>query len=194
MRILLYGSTVLSAHVEATLPNLVGHIPSERAFLPGKMRSPIVTELIPHDIKLSVQFDRKLKNFNGAYNLHTGLLPAYGGCDILHHTLENNESEQGLTFHAMSESLDAGPIFSTVTYPVLPKDGIVDLYMRMLAIAPMFVLASLALLPLVPIGFVAAKEPNIYKRGDVRNVRRYEDDGKVLFDYLKARGLLADVE
>jgi hypothetical protein len=191
MRILLLGSTVLSAVVEAALPEVVGHIPSAKPAFPGRMRSPVVAETAPHDIRLSVQFDRKLVDIRNAYNLHTGLLPRYGGVDILHHTLENGDREQGLTFHAMSDRLDAGPVISTITYPVLPSDGVVELYQRMLAIAPHFVRSSLALLRLVDVTQISGVVPKLYKHADIRNPERYAKDGKALSDFLRDRGLLA---
>jgi Formyl transferase len=190
MRILLLGSTVLSAVVEAALPEVVGHIPSVKPSFPGRMRSPVVPETTPHDIKLSVQFDRKVVDVRNAYNLHTGLLPHYGGMDILHHTLENGDRQQGLTFHAMSERLDAGPIISTVTYPILPSDGVVQLYERMLAVAPHFVRSSLALLGLVDVAEIDGIVPKLYRHSDIKNPDRYTKDGKALSDFLRDRGLL----
>ena len=193
MRILLLGSTVLSAAVEAALPEVVGHVPSVKPAFPGRMRSPVVPETTPHDIKLSVQFDRKVVDIGNAYNLHTGLLPHYGGVDILHHTLENGDRQQGLTFHAMSDRFDAGPIISTITYPVLRADGVVELYQRMLAIAPTFcpVLARVA-----RIGRCRAN-----RRRGPQNIPafrppesgRYEKDGRALSDFLHDRGLLGSV-
>lgn len=190
MRILLFGSTVLSAHVEAALPEVVGHVPSVRPAFPGKMLSPIVDEGAPHDIKLSVQYDKRLENTTNAYNLHTGLLPEYGGTDILHHTLENGASEQGLTFHVMTDQLDSGPIVSKITYPVLPSDGVIDLYRRMMAIAPHFVRSSLALLGLVDTGTIMSRKARLYKRSDVKNRERYAKDGIALSAFLRANGLL----
>jgi hypothetical protein len=191
MRILLLGSTVLSALVEAALPELVGHIPSARPAFPGRMQSPIVPETAPHDIKLSVQFDRKLVDIRNAHNLHTGLLPHYGGVDILHHTLENGDRERGLTFHAMSDRFDAGPIISTITYPVLPSDGIVELYQRMLAVAPHFVRSSLALLGLVDVARIDGTAPKLYRHSDIKNPDRYASERHILLEFLRDRGLLA---
>ncbi len=191
MRILLLGSTVLSACVEASLPEVVGHIPSTRPAFPGKMKSPVVSETMPHDIKLSVQYDRRLEDTRNAYNLHTGLLPDYGGTGILHHTIENNAREQGLTFHMMTSRLDSGPILSKITYPVLPSDGIVELYRRLMAIAPPFVRSSLALLPLVDLSLVEAKKARLYKRADIKNVDRYAQDGVALSTYLRTHDLMA---
>lgn len=190
MRILLLGSTVLAAHVEAALPEVVGHIPTVRPAFPGKMRSCIVTEDAPHDLKLSVQYDKLLENTHNAYNLHTGLLPEYGGTAILHHTLEHGAREQGLTFHAMTDQLDSGPIVSKVTYPVLPSDGIIELYQRMLTIAPFFVRSSLALLGLVDLGQIKGRTARLYKRSEVTNLDRYARDRLALLEFLRDRDLL----
>lgn len=43
MRILLYGSTVLTAAVEAELSGVVWHVPSVSPAFPGKMRSRAMT-------------------------------------------------------------------------------------------------------------------------------------------------------
>jgi folate-dependent phosphoribosylglycinamide formyltransferase PurN len=189
---LLLGSTVLSAFVvEAALPEVVGHVPSVQPAFPGRMQSPIVAETARHDIKLSVQFDRKLVDIRNAYNLHTGLLPHYGGVDILHHTPENGDREQGLTFHAMSDRFDGGPIISTITCPVLPSDGIIELYERMLAVAPHFVRSSLALLGLVDVAQINGVVPKLYRHSDVKNLGRYARDGNALSGFLRDRGLLA---
>jgi hypothetical protein len=190
MRILLLGSTVLSAHVEAALPEVIGHVPSAEPAFPGKMLSPVVAETTPHDIKLSVQFDRKLRDTRNAYNLHTGLLPQYGGRDILHHTLMNGDREQGLSFHAMSDQFDAGPLISTITYPVLPSDGIIELYQRMLIVAPLFVRSSLALLPFVDVTQISGWVPKLYKHSDIKDWDRYKRDGDALSRFLRDRGLM----
>lgn len=190
MRILLYGSTVLSAHIESSLSGVVGHVPSLEPAFPGIMQSPVVSEATPHDMKLSIQYDRKITSSDNAYNLHTGLLPLYGGRDILHHTLENRDSEQGLTFHKITDQFDEGAIISKITYPVLPSDTIVDLYRRMIAIAPAFVQASLLLLPLIPVHSLRGQKPVLYKHEDLVNSERYAQDGKRLRDFLLQTGNL----
>ena len=39
------------------------------------MDLPIADETVPHDIKLSIQYDKKVTDLSNAYNVHTGLLP-----------------------------------------------------------------------------------------------------------------------
>lgn len=142
MRILIYGSTYLTELCVNQLIkdgyNLVGYIPSENPVFKGKIDLPLVDEEVEHDIKLSIQYDRKIKNFENAYNLHTGLLPDYGGTGILYFTLLKGLKEQGLTLHKMTENFDEGGVISKITYSVLPNDTVCDLYFRLCMIAPKF--------------------------------------------------------
>ena len=167
MRILIYGSTYLTELCVNQLLkdgyNLVGYIPSEKPTFQGKINLPIVEETIDHDIKLSIQYDKKLITTNDAYNLHTGLLPLYGGCSILYHTIKNREPEQGLTLHKMTENFDEGGIVSKITYPVLPEDNVGDLYLRMCSIAPKFLSNALQLLPTIG----KSHTPVLHRKKDV---------------------------
>jgi len=167
MRILIYGSTYLTELCVNQLLkdgyNLVGYIPSENPVFAGNINLPRVVETIEHDIKLSIQYDKKLITTNDAYNLHTGLLPLYGGCSILYHTVKNGESEQGLTFHKMTENFDEGGIVSKMTYPVLPHDTVPVLYQRMCSVAPKFISNALGLLPTIG----KTHTPVLYKKKDV---------------------------
>ena len=150
MRILVYGSTRLTELCVKQLLkdgyNLVGFIPSNQPTFPGEIPLPIVEETIPHDIKLSIQYDKKLIAINDAYNLHTGLLPEYGGRSILYHTIKDKAIEQGLTLHKMTESFDEGPIISKITYPVREQDTVADLYERMCILAPKFISNALQII------------------------------------------------
>ena len=61
-KILIYGSTVLTREACDLLKDhydLVGHIPSENPHLLGKINLPIVDDTIDHDIKLSLQYNKK---------------------------------------------------------------------------------------------------------------------------------------
>ena len=109
-------------------------------------------------------------DIKNAYNVHTGLLPLWGGSDILYHTLKNKALEQGLTFHKMTERFDYGPILSKITYPVFPQDTILDLYERVTLICPYFVASSIKLLQ--SIGLRKSKQcvedkPTFYLRGKI---------------------------
>lgn len=170
------GSTYLTAKTCELLLStkeheLVGYLPNQKpATVPGKMPIPVASGDQFYDIKLSVQYDMKIKSVDRAFNVHTGILPDWGGTDILYHTLKNKAKEQGLTFHAITDQLDYGPIVSKITYPVFKDDSMIDLYQRLAIICPHFVLSSLRLLE--SIGIERAREcyqekPTIYRRGSV---------------------------
>lgn len=171
-KILIYGSAHFSQKVCEYLLNfkeyeLVGYIPSHNPTIKGKMPINEVSEECPHDIKLSLQYNKKMISTSNAYNVHTGLLPEYGGRDIMAHTILNREVEQGLTFHKMTEKYDYGPIVSKVTYPVFDDDTVLCLYKRQMKIAPHFVLSSLMLLESLEqqqINSCYKTSPTMYKR------------------------------
>ena len=104
-KILIYGSSHLTKEVCNLLCkyyDLVGHVPSTKPVIAAKMDLPVVNEDIDYDIKLSVQYNKKILNIENSFNVHTGLLPEWGGVDILYHTLRENYFEQGLTFHQIN--------------------------------------------------------------------------------------------
>lgn len=149
-KILILGSTYLTQLVVQRLLNtkyeLVGYVPSRRTPIDGNIPLPEVSIESDCDIILSVQYDRYIENPQNIYNLHTGLLPDYGGLDILRHTIEENVKEQGVTFHKMTDKYDYGPIISKITYPVFENDTIKSLYKRQCSVVPDFVISCLTLL------------------------------------------------
>ena len=148
-KVLILGSTLLTELVVNKLKDkyeLVGYVPSVNPTREGKIDLPIVDMDTDCDIKLSVQYDKIIKDTDKCFNVHTGLLPEYGGTNILDYTIQNGEYQQGLTFHKMTDKLDFGPIISKITYPVFPEDKAFDLYKRLLRIGPNFVVSSLELL------------------------------------------------
>ncbi len=176
MNILVFGSTFLTEvtcrHLlGAGKHKLVGYVPnSRRITVPGNTPIPEASPMSPCDIILSIQYDRIIDDVAKSFNVHTGLLPKYGGVDILYHTLKNRETEQGITFHKITERLDFGPIVSRISYPVFEDDTVVDLYKKMALILPSFVESSLDILEAItPEG--AAKchmfEPRIYKSSQI---------------------------
>ena len=173
-RILILGSTLLTEKVVDVLGlyyNLVGYVPSKNPTKSGKIPLPETSLDAECDIKLSIQYDKIVSNTKNCFNLHTGLLPEYGGTNLLDYTLLNKEEEQGLTFHKMTEKLDYGPIISKTSYCVLPDDKVVDLYTRILLIAPSFALSSLKLLSLLSekqVNECPKKIPTLYKRGEFK--------------------------
>jgi len=192
MKILIYGSAHLTSEACKLLNDhydLVGHIPSIDPVIAGKMDLPIVDESVEHDIKLSLQYNRKMKNLEKAFNVHTGLLPLWGGQDILYHTLKELPKEQGLTFHKMTDQYDYGNIISKITYPVYKTDTMVDLYTRMTSLFPAFVLSSLKLLAdpleLLQIDNCPLQKPRLFRRGQI-----LQED---LEDYEKTLPILRDM-
>ena len=170
-KILILGSTYLTQLVVEKLQqseyNLVGHIKNRRTPVPGKINLPMVDFDVDYDIALCLQYDRWISEPNNVFNLHTGLLPDYGGLDILRHTLNNNEHEQGMTFHKMGSEYDFGPILSKITYPVIPGDTIKDLYLRQCSIAPDFICSCLKLVSCMTeeeIDKSFFSKPKIYER------------------------------
>ena len=171
-KILIYGSSHFSQVVCEHLLKydyceLVGFVPSHKPTIIGNMPVKEVEETVPHDIKLSLQYNKKMSNIENAYNVHTGLLPEYGGRDIMAHTILNKEVEQGLTFHKMTEKYDYGPIISKITYPVFEDDTVLCLYKRQMNIAPSFVLSSLMLLQSLKqqqVNLCPKASPTMYRR------------------------------
>ena len=180
-KILIYGSAHLTKVTCDLLENhyeLVGHIPSKNPVIGSEMTLPIVDESVEHDIKLSLQYNRRLLNLENAFNVHTGILPEWGGTDILYHTLKEDSKEQGLTFHKMTKDLDFGPIISKITYPVFKEDTAFNLYKRVLTVGPSFVEASLKLLEEIPtdnINKCYKSKPTIYKRGEFKTDKRIKN-------------------
>jgi hypothetical protein len=177
MRILVYGSSLAcQLAVENILRceeyTLMGHIPNKKPpTVQGVVPLPIVDTNIPHDIKLALGYDEKIKDHENAYNMHQGILPNYGGCDMLFHALKRGERYVGLTFHKMTSIIDEGPIISTIQYPIMPNDTVLTLYDRMLTIYPLFVSACLKLLVQVGIGNIhncqTIHNPTMYRRGQI---------------------------
>tara|TARA_R100000008_G_scaffold85460_1_gene75461 strand:+ start:8084 stop:8674 length:591 start_codon:yes stop_codon:yes gene_type:complete len=171
-RILILGSSYLTElcvnHLSHNY-NLIGYVPCKNTPVFGKIRLPEVDINTECDIKLSLQYDQYVEDTSNAYNVHTGLLPEYGGRDILDHTVKNGDTEQGLTFHKMTNEVDYGPIISKTTYPVFETDTSFDLYKRMLKVAPLFVENCLKLLSHLKDSQVEhcyKYPPRMYNRGD----------------------------
>jgi len=179
--ILILGSTFLT---ELTINNikdnynLIGYVPSINPTKEGDIDLPLVDINTECDIKLSIQYDKIIKNTDKCFNVHTGLLPNYGGTNILDYTIKNNEYEQGLTFHKMTEDLDYGSIISKITYPVFKGESSYDLYKRVLNIGPDFVLSSLKLLETLSDEQILncyKEKPTLYKRGEFKVDKKIKD-------------------
>ena len=172
--ILILGSTRLTELCINKLEkyyNLVGYIPSVNPTVEGNINLPITDVNTECDIKLSIQYDRIIKDTDKSFNVHTGLLPEYGGTNILDYAILNKSVEQGLTFHKMTEKLDYGPIISKITYPILDGDTSFDLYKRLITIGPNFVLSAVKMLENLSeeeVNECFCAEPTIYKRGEFK--------------------------
>jgi len=167
--------------------DFVGHVHG-KARIPGIIDLPVVKHPkdCPHDIKLSIQYHKKIFDYKNAFNIHTGLLPGWGGGDILYHTIKNGEREQGITFHKMTDKFDYGPIISKITYPVFEGDSVVDLYERVTNIVPSFVRSSLKLLESIGLENIDKcykQVPKIFKKKEEigpLDLKEYEKMGNKL--------------
>ena len=196
MRILLLGSTYLTAKTAEFLLNqsditVVGYCANTRRnYFPGRMPVEEVDEdEVEYDIKLSIQYDKIIKNTARAYNVHTGFLPSYGGVDTVYHAYRNNETYQGITFHKMTEVLDGGQILSRISFP-LKKNTIAENYMRLAVVMPSFVYTSLRLLQALrsdEIEAIPTIPPRIYKSGqiDTEDEDFYQESGDTIIDLIK---------
>lgn len=66
----------------------------------------------------------------GAFNLHTGALPAYAGINVINWAIYNGESMHGITVHRMVGAVDAGDIAYTVEIPIGPEDSAARITMQ----------------------------------------------------------------
>lgn len=191
VRVLIYGSSPLTeavtrAIVTKSRHEVVGYVASKKPWLRGRMDlvAKKAKPIVPHDIGLSVQYDRMLPVDGRTFNLHSGWLPSWGGCDILYHTLREKATEQGLTFHRITETLDRGPVVLRLEYPVLPQDDMLSLYDRMLSLAPNFALVALWMLEKngIRAEYPDSGEPMMYRRGqiDEKDREEYERVGAAL--------------
>ncbi len=66
-------------------------------------------------------------------NIHPSLLPAFPGLDAQYQALQHGVKVSGCTVHFVDENLDSGPILLQATVPVLDKDTVDTLSLRILA-------------------------------------------------------------
>ena len=67
----------------------------------------------------------------GWVNLHFSLLPAWRGAAPVQHALLNGDEVTGATTFRLVPSMDAGPVYGTLTEPVRPTDTAGDLLGRL---------------------------------------------------------------
>jgi phosphoribosylglycinamide formyltransferase 1 len=63
-----------------------------------------------------------LERFPAVINVHPSLLPEFKGLHAVKRALEERAERTGVTVHFMVEEVDAGPVISQETAPVLPGD------------------------------------------------------------------------
>ena len=64
-------------------------------------------------------------------NVHPSLLPQFGGSlDAIEHALRSGVNKTGATVHLVTEDLDAGPIITQESVPVLKDDTVDTLRLR----------------------------------------------------------------
>lgn len=68
----------------------------------------------------------------GTANFHGGFLPKYRGANVLQWAIVNGEDSLGLTWHAMSEAVDAGPIWAEGRIAIGPSDTAWTVRQRMI--------------------------------------------------------------
>ena len=60
----------------------------------------------------------------GAYNIHPSLLPNYCGLNPWYEIFKNNEVENGVTLHRITDVVDGGEIIYQQSYRISPNDTI----------------------------------------------------------------------
>ena len=187
-KILILGSTYLTELGVEKLKdlgyNLVGCVRNKKSPVPGNITLPDADFSVDHDIALSIQYNKLIQNPKNVFNFHTGILPEYGGADILRHTINNKEREQGITFHKMGAEYDNGPIISKITYPVFDTDTVESLYLRQCSIAADFICSCVKLLSNIPednIDKCLIQKPKIYKRSK-KSIIRYREHPMNILD------------
>jgi methionyl-tRNA formyltransferase len=63
-------------------------------------------------------------------NVHNSLLPKYRGRHAFAWAMINGEEEVGYTLHQVDTSVDSGPIFAQLSFPIFPEDDINTLFAR----------------------------------------------------------------
>ena len=61
-------------------------------------------------------------------NVHPSLLPLYRGPSPIESAITNGDSKTGVTIMSLEASMDAGPIYSQITYPLSDRETKPELY------------------------------------------------------------------
>lgn len=63
----------------------------------------------------------------GAFNLHTGPLPAYAGRNVISWAIFNGETSHGVTLHRLTAEIDGGNIVYKTQFPIEENDTALDI-------------------------------------------------------------------
>jgi methionyl-tRNA formyltransferase len=88
----------------------------------------------------------------GCINVHASLLPYHRGAAPIQYSILNNDTITGISIMQMDAGMDTGPVFKTVTCPILPSTTAGELH---------DVLAELAAKPLIAVLDALASEQSI---------------------------------
>ncbi len=67
----------------------------------------------------------------GAFNLHSGLLPAYRGGHTMNWALINGERETGVTLHHLDAGIDTGPVVDEHRFAIEWRDDVVTVHQKL---------------------------------------------------------------
>lgn len=110
----------------------------------------------------------------GWINLHFSLLPAWRGAAPVQHALLHGDDVTGATTFRITEGIDEGPVFGTLTESIRPTDTSGDLLARLAAAGAGLLLATLD--GIADGSLVAVPQPT----DDVSHAPRLtDDDGRV---------------
>jgi methionyl-tRNA formyltransferase len=68
---------------------------------------------------------------HGCVNIHASLLPRWRGAAPIHRAIEAGDPSTGVCLMKMDVGLDTGPVYSSVTIPILPTDTTLTLHDRL---------------------------------------------------------------
>lgn len=104
----------------------------------------------------------------GAWNVHPSLLPSYRGHNPYFHVLARGETETGVTVHALTESLDRGPILLQRRLSISNDETLGSLWHRLSALAAETWFDALELLERGPVEVVPQPEGDFPRAPAVR--------------------------
>ncbi len=79
----------------------------------------------------------------GIINVHPSLLPLYRGPSPIESAIVNGDSQTGVTIMSLEARMDAGPIYSQITYPLLGSETKPELYQILAKLGTKQLLGSL---------------------------------------------------